>query len=87
VGADLDALAVHHHDPAGTAGRGHPVGDDDQAAVPAGERLLDQLLGGRVDVAGRLVEQHDGRRREVGPARATSWRSPADRAAGRIAAS
>ena len=52
---------IEHHDPVGVADRRQPVGDDDRGAAARGvaQRLLDQLLGHRVEVGRRFVEHQD----------------------------
>ena len=56
-----DPAGVHDHDRVGAADGGQPVGDHE--AGPAGpepcHRVLDEYLGPRVDVAGRLVQDQD----------------------------
>ena len=62
--ADVDALArLHHHDPVGQIQRRQAVGDDDRrpAAGELLQHLMNKLLAFQVDLAGRLVENQDGR--------------------------
>lgn len=56
-----DASVLQDHDPVGGADGRQPVGDDEQGAAgrERGQRVLDQCLGVRVGVRGRLVEHED----------------------------
>lgn len=64
-----DAAVLQDHDPVGRADGGQPVGDDEQGAAgrERGQRVLDQRLGVRVGVRGRLVEDEDRRVGEQRP--------------------
>lgn len=70
MGADLDNLAlVHHENSIGSGGSGHLVGDEDNGfAVGAGGEIL-QNLGGRlvIDAGEGVIEDEDGRVEDKGP--------------------
>src|SRR5689334_15608890 len=62
VGAGLDqSAAVEDQDPVGGEDGGEAVGDHQggAAALEGLQRLLDEVLGGGVEVARRLVEDQD----------------------------
>lgn len=60
--------AVHDQHPVRAAGRADAVRDDHEGRVrPPGEGPLRAFLGLRVQMAGRLVEDHDRRMRQVRP--------------------
>ncbi len=64
-----DAAAVHDDDLVGADDGAQAMGDD-KAGAPFHQcvhGLLDDLLGGRIDAAGRLVEDQDGRVRQQRP--------------------
>src|SRR3954470_9388370 len=58
-----DAAGVDDEDQVGVADRAQAMGDDDAGAPgeQRAERALDDALGARVDVGGRLVEDEDAR--------------------------
>jgi hypothetical protein len=65
VVTELGAGAVEDQDPLGAAGRGDTVRDHDERAAAARERRLGLFLRGRVEMAGRLVEDDEPRGRQV----------------------
>src|SRR6185295_19973744 len=56
-----DAAVVHDDDLVAVPNRAQAVRDDQAGAAAAAEVIVDRLLGGRVERAGRLVEHEDAR--------------------------
>lgn len=67
VGAVEHLRPIQHQDPLCAQRRADPMSDDDQRSRAVCKRLLDEGLGGRVEVAASLVEDDQPCRRYVGP--------------------
>ena len=63
-----EPAAAHHQDQVSPADLREAVGDDERGASPGSSvnRLLDLVLGGRVDGAGRIIQHEDARIGEEG---------------------
>ena len=62
VGAALhDLAALHDDDLVGITDGAQAVRDDDARAAATAQAFIDMLLGGRIQGAGGLVEDQDGR--------------------------
>jgi primosomal protein N'' len=82
VRADVDqAPVIEDDDPVGALHGGQAVGDDDRrpAAHRRFERRLHDALAGRVEAAGRFVEQQQRRILEIARAMAMRCRWPPER--------
>lgn len=66
VCTDAYDAAVDERDRPGPECRADPVSDDDETSGPLDEGFLDARLGYRIQMAGRLVEDHHLSRRHVG---------------------
>jgi hypothetical protein len=64
-----DSSVLERHNPVGVADGGQPMGDEERGAAfhEPSQRLQQEPLGPRVQGAGRLVQDQDGRIPEKGP--------------------